>query len=247
MPQFLINSKDIDSNMIIIDDKENYNHIAKSLRVRIGENLLLIDENEIQYETKVEEITKNYVKVSIENSYKSKRKLDYDLYIAISPLNSNAINTIFEKLTELGVRGFYPIYTDNCAVKKDVITKKIERWQKICYESFKQCERADIPTCFELTTIQEVIKKEFDHILCFTERSSKYQFKEFLNNNKFKQNDKILVIIGPEGGFSKKEFEFFEKENLNTISLGELILRADTASIVAIGNIIYENSNIGKT
>ena len=112
MPQFLINSKDIDSNMIIIDDKENYNHIAKSLRVRIGEDLLLIDENEIQYETKVEGITKNYVRVSIENSYKSKRKLDYDLYIAISPLNSNAINTIFEKLTELGVRGFYPIYTD---------------------------------------------------------------------------------------------------------------------------------------
>ena len=64
---------------------------------------------------------------------------------------------------------------------------------------------------------------------------------------KFKQNDKILVIIGPEGGFSKAEFEFFEKENLNTISLGELILRADTASIVAIGNIIYENSDIGKT
>ena len=83
--------------------------------------------------------------------------------------------------------------------------------------------------------------------MCFTERSSKYQFKEFLNNNKFKQNDKILVIIGPEGGFSKAEFEFFEKENLNTISLGELILRADTASIVAIGNIIYENSDIGKT
>ena len=45
MPQFLINSKDIDSNMIIIDDKENYNHIAKSLRVRLGEDLLLIDEN----------------------------------------------------------------------------------------------------------------------------------------------------------------------------------------------------------
>ena len=110
--------------MVIIDDKENYNHIAKSLRARVGEDLLLIDENEIQYETKVEEITKNYVKASIENSYKSKRKLDYDLYIAISPLNNNAINTIFEKLTELGVRGFYPIYTDNCAVKKDVITKK---------------------------------------------------------------------------------------------------------------------------
>ena len=102
MPQFLINSKNIENNMVIIDDKENYNHIAKSLRARVGEDLLLIDENEIQYETKVEEITKNYVKASIENSYKSKRKLDYDLYIAISPLNSNAINTCSRLANNIG-------------------------------------------------------------------------------------------------------------------------------------------------
>ena len=230
--------------MIIIDDRENYNHIVKSLRAKIGEKLLLIDENEIQYETEITEICKTFLKTSIRSSYKSKRKLNYDLYIAFSPLNSNAVNTIFEKLTELGVRGFYPLYTDNCAVKKDVINKKIEKWQKICYEAFKQCERADIPKCFELTTIQDVIQKEFNHILCFTEREAKYEFKSFLKKNKFKQNDKILVIIGPEGGFSKKEFEYFKEENFNTISLGELILKADTACITAIGNIIYENSDI---
>ena len=244
MPQFLINSENITDNTVIIDDKENYNHIARALRAKTGEELLLIDENEIQYETVISEITNNKIKTQIKNSYKSKRKLKYDLYIAISPLNSNAINTIFEKLTELGVRGFYPVYTDNCAVKKDVIIKKIDKWQKICYEAFKQCERADIPKCFELTTIKDVIEKDFDHILCFTERDSKYEFKTFLKNNKFKQNDKILVIIGPEGGFSKKEFEFFKEKNLNTISLGDLILKADTASITAIGNIIYENSDI---
>ena len=244
MPQFLINSENITDNTVIIDDKENYNHIARALRAKTGEELLLIDENEIQYETVISEITNNKIKTQIKNSYKSKRKLKYDLYIAISPLNSNAINTIFEKLTELGVRGFYPVYTDNCAVKKDVIIKKIDKWQKICYEAFKQCERADIPKCFELTKIKDVIEKNFDHILCFTERDSKYEFKTFLKNNKFKQNDKILVIIGPEGGFSKKEFEFFKEKNLNTISLGELILKADTASITAIGNIIYENSDI---
>lgn len=244
MPQFLINSNSIENNTIIIDDKENYNHIVKSLRAKIGEKLLLIDENEIQYETEISEISKTHLKTTVKNSYKSKRKLNYDLYAAISPLNSNSINTIFEKLTELGVRGFYPIYTDNCAVKKDVITKKIDKWQKICYEAFKQCERADIPKCFELITIQDVIQKEFKHILCFTEREAKYEFKSFLKHNKFKPNDKILVIIGPEGGFSKKEFDFFKEKNLNTISLGELILKADTACITAIGNIIYENSDI---
>ncbi len=230
--------------MIIIDDKDNYNHIVKSLRAKISEKLLLIDENEIQYETEVIEISKTQLTANVKNTYKSKRKLNYDLYVAISPLNSSSINTIFEKLTELGVRGFYPIYTDNCAVKKDVIIKKIDKWQKICYEAFKQCERADIPKCFELTTIDDIIEKDFNHILCFTEREAKFDFKTFLKNNKFKQKDKILVIIGPEGGFSKQEFENFKEKNLNTISLGELILKADTACITAVGNIIYENSDI---
>lgn len=240
MPQFLISSKNIDNNMGVIDDKESYTHIAKSLRAKVGEDLLLIDENEIQYETLIKEINKNNIVIEVKNSYKSKRKLNYDLYVAISPLNSNAILTVFEKLTELGVRGFYPIYTDNCAVKKSIIENKNPKWQKVCFEAFKQCERADIPTCYPMTTLQDVVKLDFDKILCFTERSSKFEFKEYLNNNKIKQNDKILVVIGPEGGFSKKEFEFLN--DFDTISLGELILKADTASIVAIGNIIYENT-----
>ena len=51
MPHFFINSKNIDNNIILINDEANYRHIAKSLRVRVGEKLLLIDENQIQYET----------------------------------------------------------------------------------------------------------------------------------------------------------------------------------------------------
>lgn len=246
MPHFFINSITVRNSICIIDDKENYNHIAKSLRAKIGETLLLIDENEIQYEAKIKEIDKTSIKLFIEKSYKSKKKLAYNLFIALSPLNSSSINLVFEKLTELGIRGFYPIYTDNCTVKKSIIENKIQKWQKICYEASKQCERADIPTCFELTDMGNVINLGFDNILCFTERENKFELKSFLENNLFKQNEKILVIIGPEGGFSKREFDFFKQENLNTISLGQLILKADTASIVALGNIIYENSIVGE-
>ena len=57
MPQFFINSKDVIDEKVVISDKENYNHIAKSLRTKIGENLLLIDEKQIQYETVIEERT----------------------------------------------------------------------------------------------------------------------------------------------------------------------------------------------
>ena len=57
-------------------------------------------------------------------------------------------------------------------------------------------------------------------------------------------NEKVLVIIGPEGGFSDREFEFFASNpNINMLTLGDLILRAETAVTVALGNVIYEYEN----
>ena len=140
MPHFFINSKDIDDKIITISDESNYQHIVKSLRSTVGESLLLIDENEIEYKTEIKYISKDSIKAEIIDSYKSNRKLKYNLYLAQSPLRSDAQITIMEKATELGVAGIYPIYTDNCVLKKNVIENKIEKWQNTMYAASKQCE-----------------------------------------------------------------------------------------------------------
>jgi 16S rRNA (uracil1498-N3)-methyltransferase len=108
------------------------------------------------------------------------------------------------------------------------------------YEASKQCERAKIPTCFSVTNLTEVLNKEFDRIIVFGERSTEQSLKQYLGKNPIKKGEKILVIIGPEGGFSQREFEVFRQKNLPVISLGDLILKADTAVTVALGDIIYE-------
>ena len=109
------------------------------------------------------------------------------------------------------------------------------------FEASKQCERANIPTCFELTTIQKLLANNtFDRVLAFTERSANYPLKQYLQEKPILKNEKILIIIGPEGGFSPSEFEYFKNNNITTLSLGELILKAETAVITAIGNIVYE-------
>jgi 16S rRNA (uracil1498-N3)-methyltransferase len=250
MPHFFINSNNVSENIITICDKENYNHIAKSLRAKIGENILLIDENQIQYEGIIKNITSNSIGIEVVKSYKSKRKLNFELYLAQSPLRSDAQSLIVEKATELGVQGIYPIFTDNCALKKSVIEQKIQKWQKIMFEASKQCERADIPTCSGLCDMEKLINSKqgvstpcsnnnrFDKILAFTERSAKFNLKDYLKENPIQNGEKILVIIGPEGGFSPKEFDFLKDNNITTLSLGELILKAETAVIVALGNIV---------
>ena len=240
MPHFFVNKENINDNTVRIDDKENYRHIARALRARVGENLLLIDENQMQYETVITEITNNEIICEAKNIYRSKRDLEFDLYLAQSPLRSDSQLTVMEKATELGIRGVYPCITDNCAVKKEVAQSKVEKWQKIMYEASKQCERAKIPTCFSVTNLTEVLNKEFDRIIVFGERSTEQNLKEYLGVNKIQKGEKILVIIGPEGGFSQNEFDFFKENNLPVILLGDLILKAETAVIVALGDIVYE-------
>ena len=168
MPHFFIDSNNKTDNKIVISDADNYRHIARSLRARCGEKLLLIDENQIQYETKISEINSKEVICEIEKSYLSKRDLEFDLFLAQSPLRSDAQLTVMEKATELGVRGVYPVFTDNCALR----VNKQEKWQKVMFEASKQCERAKIPTCFAPTTFEEILQKDFDKIIVLAERST---------------------------------------------------------------------------
>lgn len=236
MPHFFINSNSKTENKIVVSDADNYRHIARSLRARVGENLLLIDENQIQYETKIKEINSREIICEVEKSYPSKRDLEFDLYLAQSPLRSDAQLTVMEKATELGVRGVYPVFTENCALK----VNKQEKWQKVMNEASKQCERAKIPTCYEPITFDELLAKPFDKVIVLAERSTEKSLKQYLLENPTKKGEKILAIIGPEGGFSQKEFDYFKCKNLPLISLGDLILKAETAVIVTLGDIVYE-------
>lgn len=247
MPHFFIESSKIINNKIEISDKDNYVHIARALRARAGEKLLLIDEKQIQYETTILQITNSEILVEINSSYPSKRFLDFELYLAQSPLRSDAQSLLIEKATELGVNGIFPVLTDNCAINKSVAEKKVQKWQKIMYEASKQCERAFVPECFDISKIDSVVSdNHFDKIIVFCERIAEKTIRDSFLEHPVNKGDKVLVIVGPEGGFSQKEFEYFEKQNFEMLTLGNLILKADTAVVVALGNIVYEYSNFNR-
>ncbi|MBQ2645066.1 16S rRNA (uracil(1498)-N(3))-methyltransferase [bacterium] len=246
MPHFFVSTQNIDNDIIYIHDKELINHLVNARRIKTGENVLFIDENKIQYEAVIIDIKKNNLSAKILKFYPSFRELDIDITVARCVLKQDADFSAIQKATELGVKTIIPLISDNCAVKESIIKAKSDKFQKIADESVKQCERADFPRVLYPKKLSEFIEEDllnYNKILVFSEREKKYNIKKFFKDNPYKKSDKILVVIGCEGGFSKKEFELFEKNNLQEISLGKLIMRADTALTAAVFGIIQEVSD----
>ena len=240
MPHFLISSNSITEDIIKVSEKDLYNHLAKALRIKQGERLMFIDKNEIQYITKVEKITSSEIYTKVVDSYKSKRKLDLDITLAQSVLKPDAQFSSIQKATELGVKSILPLITDNTAVKENMIKNKQEKWQKIALESVKQCERADIPAVMPDSTLEKALNdKTYDYKIAFVEKDAESSLQEHLKKIKPDTAKKFLVIIGPEGGFSDREFELLSRYNIPKITLGNLIYRADTAAVVALASLIY--------
>ena len=131
MPHFFINSNFIDENNAYIKDEELLNHLVKSLRLKDGEKLLLFDENKIRYETKIKSVSKKEIITEIEKTYPSQRFIDYEIYLAPSIIKQDSFHELISGVTQLGIKGLYPIYTDNTAISKSQIENKTQKWQSI--------------------------------------------------------------------------------------------------------------------
>lgn len=241
MPHFFISSSDINNDTIRVSDKENFHHIARVLRAKTGETLLLVDENQTQYKVVIKNIDSNSITTKVVETQKSNHTLNLNLYLVQSVLKTDAQNLIVQKATELGVKGIIPFVSDNSVIKPSVADAKIEKWQKIANEAVKQCERVDFPEIQKRTTLKDFLEnKDYNIKIACVERGETTTLKACLKELDIRPETKIAVIIGPEGGFSAAELSMLNHADIKRVNLGNLILRAETAVITALANVIYE-------
>ena len=229
-----------------IDDKilikgEDYNHIKNSLRLSKGSLIHQVIGDTI-FVTEIEEITSNEIicKIIDEDSIQYESPLNITLYQCI--LKSDKNEYIIQKATELGVNKIVFVVTERTVVKLDdkKWNKKKDRFEKIALESSKQSKRTVIPEIEGLIKINEIKNTSNCLNLVFYE-NEKESFKSFLSNSKKKD---INIFIGPEGGLSEDNIQDLSSKGFKSVSLGNRILRADTAPICALSIIQYELGDI---
>jgi 16S rRNA (uracil1498-N3)-methyltransferase len=248
MSRFFVN-KEININDIIIITGDDAKHIAKVLRHKPGDFLRLSDGKQTEGIAQIEEI--DYRNIQIKTKIVDKNKME-EIYPKITLfqalLKGDKIELIIQKATEIGVSAIVPMSTERTIVdlSKHKLESKWRRWQKIALEAAKQCMRMDIPRIDKPQDFDTCISQtnEFQLVLIPWELESTINIKQILKENK---NDikNVAIFIGPEGGFSPEEINSAKENRAISVSLGQRILRSETAAITACSILMYELGDLG--
>ncbi len=233
MFNFFIDGKtDSDDSFVITG--EDFFHIKNVLRMKVGD-VLLVSNNGASHLCTIKSFNQNSVVVdTVRKNYQS-TDLPIKIYLFQGLPKSDKMELIIQKTVELGVSGIYPVQMRRSIVKLDKKNAKTARWQAIAESAAKQSKRSVIPTVYDAIDFKDALNviKDLDlFILPFESKNGMEDTKNALSLIKGQMS--IGVMIGPEGGFDDAEVEQAEKLGAKIISLGQRILRTETAAITSL-------------
>jgi len=238
-PRFFISAEQSTDRHITISG-EDVRHIAMVLRMKTGDELLLCDGEGTEYQTTIAQVGRSEIIADVKA--RSKRELRGPRVTLCQGLpKSDKMDWIVQKATELGVASIIPLVTERTIVKIRDEEKRISRWQKIAREAAMQSNRPTIPKVEKIQSLDGYIRTLDPDpwtLLILPWEEGTLPIKEVLRTNPDMKN--IIVLIGPEGGFSAQEAAMGKEKGFHLVSLGQNILRTETAAVAVLSMIGYE-------
>lgn len=239
MPRFFLEK--VNSDVIRITG-EDANHIGRSLRMRVGDDLTVCSEGR-DHHCRISAITSDEVVLEVLSSElcAAEPTVNITLYQAVP--KSDKLNTIIQKSVELGAVKIVPVITKRCVARPDKkdFDKKLARLQKIAEAAAKQSGRGIIPEVTSVITFEKAVEemKKADRAMLFYEEGG-VRFSDVPLSN---ARD-IAVFIGSEGGLDPEEAEYAKKAGIYNVWLGNRILRCETAPVAVISILMHLTGNM---
>ncbi len=215
---------------------KDHNHICNVLRMQIGDTFL-VSCNGTSNLCRLTRIFEDTLEAEIvEEDYRN-TELPVRFWLFQGLPKGDKLELIIQKTVELGVAGIIPVEMSRCVMKLDDKKKKArrERWQSIAESAAKQSKRNVIPEVSDVMTYKQAMEKaaEMDLFLVpYENERGMAQTREALS--RIKPGMSVGILVGPEGGFEEKEIELARQAGACVISLGNRILRAETAAVTAV-------------
>lgn len=220
---------------------DELHHISRVMRYTAGDQVIACNGVGQAFLVEFTHVNKDEAIARIVEELAENRELPVEITLAQGLAKGEKMDMIVQKATEMGATRIIPFTSSRTIVKLNdkKESNRIVRWQKIAKEAAEQAHRSRIPEISEVISYKELLQigGQFDAALIAYELENQQKLSEILD--KLEVGSKILVVIGPEGGFSEEEVAQAVNSGIKSVTLGKRILRTETAGIAAIAILGY--------
>lgn len=212
---------------------DEYSHAKNVLRLKEGDEVLLLDGSGKEYDAIINKVTKGEMLCTVVSERVSDKECKTKIRLLVGALKGDKTELVVQKATELGVAEIAVFSSRFCSAYMN--ENKTERLRKVAREAAKQCLRATVPTVEYFEKFEDTL----DSCSGFENKLFACEFAQTSDRNLHELRGSCALVVGSEGGFSQEEFDLGKQKGFAGITLGKRILRAETAAIVFCGVVAF--------
>ena len=219
----------------IVLDAQAATHVARVLRLKQHDQIIVFNGQGGEYVGVITTIDKRSVQVTLGSYQQTKMESPLHIGLVQGVSRSERMDYTLQKSVELGVSEIYPVTTQHISVHLDAARaqKKRVHWQGVVNSACEQCGRDRLPEVHELVSLQSCVDSlsavDTQLMLVLDHRAS-----TTLNQVSMTNNNRIIMVVGPEGGLSDDERDWLVENGFTAVSMGPRVLRTETAALAAI-------------
>jgi 16S rRNA (uracil1498-N3)-methyltransferase len=235
MRYFFVKSRALKKPFAFIEGSE-VRHIKDVLRLKPGDKIRVFDGEGFEYDASIHRFLADRVEIKVRRKFPGTKESPVQMAVAQALLKEKKMDRLLRHLCELGMTRWSPFISERSVPRpgEKRLSARAQRWAKIVKESCKQCQRSKLPEISRVLSFKDVLDygSSCDMQIVFYEKEST-MLKSIIKPDPASAPRKILLILGPEGGFSDQEIENARAAGCVIAGLGSRILRAETAAIAA--------------
>ena len=214
---------DLSRQVYVKDTRAHY--IRHVLRLKSGDPLVLFNGQGGEFNARIHQVERDGLVINLRHFVDINRNSPLYIEIGLAVTKRDAMDTAIQKVTELGVTSIQPLICDNTSVPAKGLGKKLDHWQQVSNSACEQCGLNLPPT---IKSVLPFVDWNHNADLRLIANPLVTETLQTIDANP----GKVVIAIGPEGGFSNTEISLAREKQFVEISLGSRILRAETAAMM---------------
>ncbi len=220
--------------------------LGRVLRFRVGDHVILTEGGPHEYEVQITAISGNALTANVVAEREPPPEPDVELMLYQSLIRANRFDLVLEKGTEIGVSHFVPVVSARSVVQGngEPDSARSERWRRIVVEAAEQCGRGRLPAVDQPLQFEQAIRSGTGLKLLSWEEERSQHLSAYVHSLRVRPRV-VSLLTGPEGGLEVAEVDTAREQGWVVVSLGERIMRSETAGIVASALVLEGLGELG--